>query len=343
MKPLSDSTTSPSVALAPLVGPEALISPSRHRLRPPALLLALGLLLAAAGPALAAEDTVDLKPQWKVGQRMVQQYKTTQKQKIGMPNAAAPMQQATEQTQEVAVSVVKQRPEGGHELSVEFLTMKIESKMGETVMLKYDSKTDKTATGENPMSGIFQKLVGAKFTLLTTPEGEVEKVEGLEKVLESLAAGLPELFAGMVQSMVNSDAVKQMSGLPPNLPKEPVAVGHEWPVKTEVALGPLGTMVLDLRYKYTGLERKRDYSCAVLDHKGFITSKAGSGTGPVSFSGVSGTTSGRSWYVPSVGTIIDSFADQKMKLKMKAMGQDVSMDMDQRVLTKMTEVTTPAE
>lgn len=281
---------------------------------------------------------MDLKPKWKVGQRVVQQTKTTQTQKIAISAAAAPMQQKSEQTQDYVLVVEKERPEGGHEIAMEIVGLRMEMKMGEQTMMKYDSKTDgKTSTG-NPMADIFRKMVGAKFRLFTKADGEVEKVEGVQQVLESVAAGMPEMVASMVKSMFNEDMAKQMSGFPPDLPKEPVSPGHEWPVKTEMSLGPMGTIVISMKYKYTGTERRRDYDCAVLDHKGFISGKEGAGAGQVSFSSISGTTTGRTYYVPSIGTAVESFSDQKMKMGMKVMGQDANIEMDQRVTTRMTEI-----
>ncbi len=313
-------------------------------LRLPAWISALTASAALMIPGVqAAEDPVDLKPQWKLGQRVVQQSKTTQNQKIAMPGAAAPIQQKTEQVQDFALTVEKEREGGGYEMSMEFLSMRQETKMGDTVVSKFDSKSPGSSNDGNPMTAMLKKLVGAKFKLFTRPDGEVEKVEGVQKVLEEMAAGLPEMVAGMIKSVFNEDMAKQMSGLPQNLPKEPVAVGHEWPVKVEMALGPMGTMVINMKYKYSGMERRRDYDCAVLEHKGFISSKEGKSSGPVSFGSVSGTTTGRTYYVPAIGTVVESFSDQKLKLGMKAMGQDANIDMDQRVTTRMTEISGQAK
>ena len=289
---------------------------------------------------------MDLKPQWKVGQRVVQQTKTTQTQKIALASAAVPMQQKTEQVQDYTLVVERERPGGGYEITMTILGLRMETKMGEQSILKYDSKTDAGATGAsgaNPLADVFKKMVGAKFKLLTRPDGEIEKVEGVQQLLESIATGMPEMVAGMIKSMFNEDMAKQMSGFPPDLPKEPVSAGHEWPVKTEMSLGPMGTIVISMKYKYTGLERRRDYQCAVLDHKGFISGKEGAGGGQLSFTSISGTTTGRTYYVPSIGTAVESFSDQKMKLAMKVMGQDANIEMDQRVTTRMTEITGQAQ
>ena len=199
---------------------------------------ALGLAvsaLVASGPLAAAEEPVDLKPTWKVGQRIVQQTKTSQTQKIALASAAVPIQQKTEQAQDYALLVERERPGGGYEIVMEILGMRVETKMGEQSIMKYDSKTDAGAGDANPVSAIFKKLVGAKFKLLTKPDGEVEKVEGVQQLLENIATGMPEMVAGVVKSMFNEEMAKQMSGFPPDLPKTPVSPGHEWPVKTEMS------------------------------------------------------------------------------------------------------------
>ena len=57
--------------------------------------------------------------------------------------------------------------------------------------MKFDSKSKSTDNDANPLAGFFSKLVGAKFKLLTKPDGEVEKVEGIEKFLEDIGSHRP--------------------------------------------------------------------------------------------------------------------------------------------------------
>lgn len=319
--------------------------------------IALALATALAFPlgvlnVRAAEDTFDLKPKWKPGQQIVQQIKTAQKQKITVASAPNPIQQQTEQTQEVALAVEKERAEGGFEVGIEFRSITLETKMGQTVLMKFDSKA-KTTTGEpnlfaasggaNPLTEVLKKLVGAKLKLYTKPNGDIEKVEGVQKLIDDMASSLPEMAAGMMKSMFNEDMVKQMSALPPGLPQEPVSAGYEWPVKLEMSLGPMGTMLISMKFKFNGMEEKRGYRVAVLDHQGTLSSKEGSGTGPITLGAFSGTTTGRTWYAPDLGATVDSFANQVMSMTMKTMGQDTKVEMDQRVTTKLLEVTGQAK
>lgn len=307
-----------------------------------ALATALALPLASLN-SRAADETFDLKPKWKPGQQLVQQIKTTQKQKITVAAAPNPVQQQTEQIQEVALAVEKERAEGGFEVGIEFRSISLESKMGQTVLMKFDSKNKSTTGESNPLTDLLKKLVGAKLKLYTKPNGDIEKVEGVQKLIDDMASSLPEMAAGMMKSMFNEDMVKQMSALPPGLPQEPVSAGYEWPVKLEMSLGPMGTMLISMKFKFNGMEDKRGYRVAVLDHQGTLSSKAGSGTGPISFGAFSGTTTGRTWYAPDIGATVDSFANQVMSMTMKAMGQDTKVELDQRVTTKLLEVTGQAK
>ncbi len=318
-----------------------------------ALALATALALPLAGlNGRAAEDTFDLKPKWKPGQQIVQQIKTAQKQKITVAAAPNPIQQQTEQIQEVALAVDKERAEGGFEVGIEFRSISLESKMGQTVVVKFDSKS-KATTGEanlfsasggaNPLTDVLKKLVGAKLKLYTKPNGDIEKVEGVQKLIDDLASSLPEMASGMMKSMFNEDMVKQMSALPPGLPNEPVSAGYEWPVKLEMSLGPMGTMLISMKFKFNGMEEKRGYRVAVLDHRGTLSSKEGSGTGPITLGAFSGTSTGRTWYAPDIGATVDSYANQVMSMTMKTMGQDMKVEMDQRVTTKLLEITGQAK
>lgn len=309
-----------------------------------ALALATALAVPLAGlNGRAAEQTFDLTPKWKPGQQLVQQIKTAQKQKITVAAAPNPVQQQTEQIQEVALAVEKERAEGGFEVGIEFRAISIESKMGQTVLMKFDSRNKSTTGESNPLTDLLKKLVGAKLKLYTKPNGDIEKVEGVQKLIDDMASSLPEMAAGMMKSMFNEDMVKQMSALPPGLPSEPVSAGYEWPVKLEMSLGPMGTMLISMKFKFNGMEDKRGYRVAVLDHQGTLSSKAGSGTGPISLGAFSGTTTGRTWYAPDIGATVDSFANQVMSMTMKTMGQDTKVELDQRVTTKLLEVTGQAK
>ncbi len=308
----------------------------------------LGLAVALTLPFLglsawAADENVDLTPKWKAGQQIVQQIKTAQKQKITVAATPNPIQQQTEQTQEVALSVDKERAEGGFEVGIEFRSISLETKMGQTVVTKFDSRA-KTTTGDaNPLNEVLKKLVGAKLKLFTKPNGDIEKVEGVQKLVDDLASGMPAMSADMMKAMFDEDVVKQMSALPPGLPKDPVSAGYEWPVKLEVSLGPMGTMLISMKFKFNGMEEKRGYRVAVLDHQGTLSSKEGSGTGPITLGAFSGTTTGRTWYAPDLGATVDSFANQVMSMTMKTMGQDTKVEMDQRVTTKLLEITGQAK
>ncbi len=343
MKIQMKTATGPS----PVRGPSNPTNPpcptrSHSRSRPGRAALGLALAFAlplAAMQTKAADEAVDLTPKWSAGQQIVQQIKTTQKQKTTLAAAPNPIQQQTEQSQEVALLVEKERPEGGFEVGIEFRALALETRMGTTVVTKFDSRSKTAEEGSNPLNEVLKKLVGAKLKLFTKPNGDIEKVEGVQKLADAMASGMTTMTADMMKTMFNEDMVKQMSALPPGLPKDPVSAGYEWPVKLEMSLGPMGTMLISMKFKFNGMEQKRGYAVAVIDHQGTIASKEGSGTGPISIGAVSGTTTGRTWYAPDIGATVDSFANQVMHMTVKAAGQEAKVEIDQRVTTKLLELT----
>lgn len=307
------------------------------------LLRALATALAlATNPLYAADDTapVEFTPKWKVGQRLAYSAVTYQDQKITAAASPEPMNQKMQQSQTYAVTADKEREGGGHELAVEFTGMNMESTMKGNSILKFDSKSDPKDDASNPAAPMLRAISGAKFRILTRANGKVDAVQGLKDILAKAAGGANPMLAGMLDSMISEDAVKQMGIVPNWFPGKPVKIGDQWPVRYEMAMGPLGKISIALTMTFKGWEEKQGRKCVVIENKGFISSKpdAGAATNLISIISLSGDTKGRTWYDPELGALVESNDDQSMRMKMKAMGQEMSTQMTQTVTNVLTDV-----
>ena len=123
--------------------------------------------------------------------------------------------------------------------------------------------------------------------------------------------------------MFNEDYFKQMMSIGRDMPAQPVKPGATWPSKPEISMGPLGKAKLDLTYTFKGWEQHEQRRCATLTFTGSIsdsTSAPGSPLGAM-MSVAGGQFSGKSWFDPVRGMIIDTAIDQTIQMRMRIPGR----------------------
>jgi hypothetical protein len=213
-------------------------------------------------------------------------------------------------------------------------------RMGDQVMLKFDSQADPKDDAGNPIAVMMRKLVGAKVRILTDAAGKIEKIEGAKELKEKLAADGPPQLQMMTEGMLSEDAIRQMGVIPMFLPEKPVKTGDRWPYQAEFNLGPMGTLQVVMNWTARGWDSHDQKKCIRLTNTGTISSKAGSSTNAaMSLTVTSGDSTGQCWFDPELGMVVDSVADQKLSLKVAAMGQNLNMVMQQAVTNRVVEVT----
>ena len=276
--------------------------------------------------------------------RYLQRMRMVQTQKILMPGASEPMNQELKQTQDYALLVAKERPEGGRELQLDNTGFTMEMKMGDTTMLKFDSKSDPKEDGSNPLAPVLRKMVAAPpFKFLLAADGKVDKVEGVKELLDSLGSEGPPEVQMMLKGMLSEDNFKQMGALPQGLPEKPVKLGERWPVKMDVALGPLGGISIHMQYTLKGWEQRDGRKCALLEHTGTILTKPGGEKAMFNMNITGGSTSGKTWFDPELGMMVESNGTQTMSLKLEVNAQTITTQITQMITNKLVEVTTPAK
>jgi hypothetical protein len=262
---------------------------------------------------------VELKLKWPQGERVVQDMDMKMKMEMSMPGQPGPMKQDMTMGQEYGLTVLKENPDGGHELEMEFLSVRMKMAMGTKTMMEYDSAKKSSADKPDPEAGILGKIVGCKIRYFLNASNEVERLEGIDAMMDRLGAGEKAQALAPVKSMFSEGYFKQMMSQNRFLPPKPVQVGDTWPVQFDVPMGAMGAMVMNFTFTLKGWEMHGKRNCARLDFQGTITSKPDSTPNPagVSISSLDGTSSGTSWFDPELGIIIDT-----------AMNQDVNMVMN---------------
>jgi Family of unknown function (DUF6263) len=261
---------------------------------------------------------VELKLKWPVGERVVQRFDMKQNMEIFVPNQPNSIKQDMTMGQEYGLTVLKETPEGGHEVELEFLGMQMVFSQGGKSVMNYDSAKKSSPDNANPMADAFQKIIGAKIQYFLDVSNNVERIEGVDALVSRLeSGGSPEATAPL-KSMFNEGYFKQIIGGSRSMPPKPVQPGDTWPVQLEIAMGPIGTLVMDYNFTFQKWEQRGKRNCARLEFRGTITSKPDDSSRQpgMTMDIQDGTSSGVSWFDPELGKIIETSLKQNITMAM---------------------------
>lgn len=265
-----------------------------------------------AGPP--PSGPVELKLKWPVGRRMVQSLDFRQTSETLIPGMPAPMKQEMEMGQRYARSVLKEMPDGGHQVEMEFLSTRMSVAGGNQTMLSFDSSDRSSKT--NPLAATFQKLAGAKVRFFLDASNEVWRIEGVEEFQKRAESSPQNDPMGILKNMYSSDSFQQWMNDNRSLPNKLVAPGDSWPVKLEIAMGDLGTMLMEQTYTFKAWERRNEHNCARIEFDGTVRSKAGQNMKiqGMTMSIEGGKSSGETWFDLEQGAFVDTTINQVLKM-----------------------------
>ena len=262
---------------------------------------------------------VELKMKWPQGERIVQAMDMKQTMEMSIPGQAAPMKQDTTMGQEYGLTVLQATADGGHEVEMEFLSARMNSTMGGKTMLDYDSTKKSTAGKPNPVAGIFGKIVGSKIRFFLDATNGVERVEGIDEMMNRLQTGASAAELAPLKSMFSEGYFKQLMDANRFMPPKAVQPGDTWPVQIEYPLGMMGTLMLNYDFTLKSWEMHGKRNCARLEFAGTIKSMPDTNASPtgMTMNITDGNSSGISWFDPELGITIDTTMNQDMNMVMK--------------------------
>lgn len=256
---------------------------------------------------------VEFKLKWPLGERIEQDMDMKMKSEISMPGQPAPMKQDTTIGQAYGLTVLQANPDGTHEIELDFLNARMGMKMGDKTLLDYDSTKPPEVGKPNPVADVFGKIVGSKIRYYLDASNSVERVEGIDEMMNRLATGPnAQQQLAPLKGMFNEGYFKQMMSANLFLPPKPVQPGDTWPVALEVPMGTLGIMVMKYDITFQKWEMHGKRNCARLEFQGTVETKPDPQAKPaaMSMSLQDGVTSGVSWFDPELGITIDTTLNQ---------------------------------
>ena len=294
---------------------------------------------------------VELKLKWPAGEHVVQSFDMKLTMELTLPNQPAPLQRGITLGQEYGLTVLPDTAGGGHEVELEFLSVRMKIDEGGKPVLDFNTAEKSSNPARNPtataVQKMFQNVIGAKIQYSLDASNQVERLEGADALMNRLAAnGHADALSGF-KTMFNDGSLKQMinAGF---LPPKPVQPGDSWPVQMDIVMGDLGTMVMDYTYTLAGWEKHGQRTCARLEFQGTIKTKRDAASAPAGLATAvrDGTSSGVSWFDPELGMVIDTSLNQDMNVTMtvpitargKKTTQTITAVMKQAITVKLLSV-----
>jgi hypothetical protein len=309
---------------------------------------------SAGSQARVSDEPVRLQVKWQTGQRYVQRMELAQESEITVP-MQKPVKQSVTLEQESGLSVLSDRPGGGHEVEMEFQAIAMDAMMGETKMLSFDSQGESSNEAQNPVAPLLRALLGAKLKFFLDASNQVERVEGYTDFAARFTKKMRPEVRGLLEGMFSEASFKQMMGHGRFVPPGPVKPGDSWPVKTDMEMGPLGKLEMDLTYTFKDWELHDKARCVRLEFDGTLNSTGTNGAGPMgaTLAVQNGKMSGQAWFDPDRGQMAESNIRQKMMVVVSfpqapgggaaapLKGQSITNALDQKITVKITPLTAP--
>ena len=147
--------------------------------------------LGTASTFTPPSGPVELKLKWPpVGERVV--FDVEMKQNMeSISCRASPLARKEDVTMEkkYGLTVLKANPGGGHEVEMEFLSIRDRIALGGKTVLDYDSTQKSSAARTNSLTDIYGKVVGSKIRYFLNASNEVERMEGVDELEKRLSSG----------------------------------------------------------------------------------------------------------------------------------------------------------
>ena len=273
----------------------------------------------AAAAAAQSADPVELKVKWPVGNRYTQRLTVNSSSETTVAQSPKPIGQNVKMEQEYTLEATKEREKGGKEVELIVRSTEMEVTSGGKVVMSVDTQGEASGSeADNPLIASYRQLIGTRIRYLLDQSNRVQKVEGLKEFVDKAAARAPAQAKGMIRSMFSDDYFKQIVDYARSLPPKPVKPGDTWPVVTDVSMGPMGIIKADFSYTYKGMEEREKRSCALMDFTGTLTLKAPPANGATMGTTVnieSGTMTGKAWFDPELGSMVEMDMDQTLLMK----------------------------
>lgn len=293
---------------------------------------------ASGGIQTEPSGPVTMRLKWQPGRQYDQEMTMAQTSKMSEPGVAQTVDQTMNMIQRYSITALRTTTNGGMELELKFTGQQVNGTFNGRTVLDFDSARPESQDGKNPAAPLFRKMIGVRIKYVLDANGKVVQIEGLQDALKQMSAGDPQAEA-LMKGLLSEETIKQWVERGEGLPGKPVKVGDSWPVKIELKNAQAGTVKMEMTYTFKGWQEHDGHKCALLDFTGTITSHPGaSSTNAPQITMDNGKISGKTWFDPDQGMVLETTSEQGLTLKTSAGGKGLNSQMRQNVSTRLLKI-----
>jgi hypothetical protein len=292
---------------------------------------------AAASTSAGSGNPVEMKIKWTVGKKYSLHMELNQSTKTDVPNQPQPVVQEVKLAQDFDISALKELDNGGRQLELEFENETMDVSQGGRSVLNFDSVQSPAQDTNNPVAPMLRAMIGARIQYFTDADGKVEKMEGVDELMNRIAATENPQQQMMFKQMFSEEAFKQYASFADAMPDHPVNIDDSWPLKKDVSTS-IGVVTVDMKYTFKNWEQHGDRQCAHIEVAGDISTKSTSTTLGAVVEIKSGEISGEFWYDPASGMIVDMNTDQNLKLNITTRTQTMTAEFSRKMNVTLVDV-----
>ena len=271
--------------------------------------------LTTSGPA-------ELKGKWMVGKKYELHMELNQSAETKSPDQSQPVKEGLKWTQDFNISVLKELPDGGRQLELEFVNEAMDESQAGRRVLSFDSAQSSAGNKYNRLA-ILGALVGAHLEYFTDAGGKVQTVEGVNELVNHITAvATPEqqeVFIGMF----GGDNLKNYLLFGDWMPNRIMNVGENWSVKKDV-VDNIGVLTVNMKLAFKNWEQHGDHTCAHIEETGNISSKSVSTASGAMVKIEKGRISGDIWFDPELGLAVGGNDNEDLILKITTRTQTMT-------------------
>lgn len=251
---------------------------------------------------------VELKEKWPAGKKFVLDYDLKQDTALLLQGRSNTVDETVTLGNRLRNTVVRETSDGGHELEAEFLGAWMSIKMGDDMILDYNSANPSAANQTNGVAAVFGNIVGSKLRYFRDANNDATQLEGVDELVQRIQS-VPQTspLAGDMQKMFSAAYFEQLTNANPFLPRHAVQPGDTWSSHSEQPVADTGIEVWDFNGVFQNWEMHQGHRCARLELQGILKVKPdpNSKRDEATYHARDGVLEGAAWFDPELGQMIE--------------------------------------
>jgi hypothetical protein len=285
----------------------------------------------------AADSPAEMRIKWTVGKKYAMRMEFNQGTETTLPNQPQPIKSEVNLAQDFDISALKELDNGGRQLELEFVDETMDVSQGDRKVLSFDSAQSSAQDTNNPVAPMLRLMIGTRLQYFTGADGDVQKVEGMDELMNHVAATAKPQQQAMFKQMFSEDTLKRYGSFGDMMPNRMVNVGESWSSKKDVT-SAIGVLTVDMKYTFKNWEQHGDRKCAHIEMAGDISTKSTSNASGAVIEIEKGKISGDVWFDPELGMIVETDNDQNITMKVTTRTQTMTPQMTQKIRLTLVDV-----